>query len=68
MIVAAQDREPLDLLVWRATGAGAAAVALVLSANPGLAESAIALPLGAEVTIPDLPATSTVVDVVQLWT
>jgi phage tail protein X len=67
MIVAAEDREPIDRLVWRATGAGAAAVALVLAANPGLAESAIALPLGTEVTIPDLPVTATTLDVVQLW-
>ena len=66
-LVPAADREPLDALVWRATGAGAAAVALVLSANPGLAEIALALPLGTEVLIPDLPATPATVDLVQLW-
>lgn len=66
-IVTALDREPLDALVWRVTGAGVAAVAMVLAANAGLAELALALPLGTTVVIPEISATSATIDLIQLW-
>ena len=65
--VTALSSEPLDALVWRATGQGAAAVEQVLEANAGLAETSAALVEGTPVLIPDLPATATTVDLVQLW-
>lgn len=65
--VTARQREPLDLLVWRATGQGPAALQAVLAANPGIAATGAALPEGTPVIIPDLPATSETVDIVQLW-
>ncbi len=63
----ALQAEPIDLIVWRATGQGAAAVARVLDANPGIAAIGTALPEHTAVVIPDLPATTTVLDLVQLW-
>lgn len=67
MIVNALQGEPLDALVWRATGQGAPALALVLAANPGLAANGTALPEGTAVIIPDLPSTPGEIDLVQLW-
>lgn len=67
MIVTAVQGESLDALVWRATGRGGAALDAVLTANPGLAAIATALPEGTAVTIPALPATVETVDLVQLW-
>lgn len=67
MIVHAHQDEPLDALVWRETGQGATALAIVLAANPGLAAIGTALPEGTAVTIPDLPTTTGEIDLVQLW-
>ena len=67
MIVDALQHESLDALVWRATGQGASALALVLAANPGLAANGTALPEGTSVIIPDLPSTPGEIDLVQLW-
>ena len=67
MTVLARAGESLDALVWRATGQGASATELTLAASPGLAARAAALPEGTAVIIPDLPATSDQVDLVQLW-
>lgn len=65
--VTARQDEPLDLLVWRATGEGPTALGTVLAANPGLASRSTALPEGTAVLIPDLPTTTATVDLVQLW-
>ncbi len=67
MIARSLQGESLDALVWRAAGQGAAALAAVLAANPGLAAIGTALPEGTPVTIPDLPSTPAEVDLVQLW-
>lgn len=66
-IVPALQREPIDALVWRATGKGAGAVEAVLKANPGLAAIGSALPEGHPVVIPDLPATAAELPLTQLW-
>ncbi len=66
-VVAALQREPLDHLVWRATGQGSDAVVLVLAANYGLAAIASELPEGHPVTIPALPANPAERALVQLW-
>ncbi len=67
MIVTALQDEPLDALVWRATGQGIAALPAVLVANPGIASAGAALAEGTPITIPALPATSVEVALVQLW-
>ena len=67
MIVLALQGEALDELVWRATGQGISALPAVLAANPGLAASGVALSEGRAVTIPDLPASSVEIDLIQLW-
>lgn len=67
--VIAEDREPLDRLIWRVLGRTSGAFEQVLLANPGVAAFADALPQGAEVRI-DLalgarPARSA--PLIQLW-
>lgn len=66
-VVTAHAAEPLDALVWRTTGRGASALPAVLDANPGLAAIGAALPEGTPITLPELPATTNVLDIVQLW-
>jgi len=67
MIVAALQGESLDALVWRATGQQSGAVERVLEANRDVSKTALALPEGSPITIPDLPVTSDTIDIVQLW-
>lgn len=60
----------LDLLLWRRYGVrGQALVEQTLDLNPGLAALGTILPLGAIVTIPDLPppASAPAVKVVSLF-
>lgn len=66
-VVQALQGEPLDMLVWRATGLGSGAIELVLAANPGVAETGAALAEGTSIIIPDIPSTPAEVDLVQLW-
>jgi len=66
--VTARQREPLDLLVWRTTGGGPAAVEATLEANPGLAELGPNLPENTTVIIPEITPAPATIDLVQLWT
>lgn len=66
-IVTALQGEPLDGLVWRATGQGSAATDLVLNTTPALGAIGLALPEGTPVPIPDLPSTPAEIGLVQLW-
>ncbi|MCC2976252.1 tail protein X [Sphingomonas sp. PL-96] len=59
--------EPLDALVWRATGGGSAAVDQVLALNPGVAAIGTALPEGTVVTLPETSTSSPQIELVQLW-
>ncbi len=59
----AQDREPLDALVWRTIGRGPDAVEHVLAANPGLG----GLGEGQAVLIPELASAPAEAELVQLW-
>jgi len=65
--VTAHRDEPLDALVWRATGGGPTAVERTLEQSPGLSLLALALPDGTQVTIPDIAAAPATADLVQLW-
>ncbi|MES2042602.1 MAG: tail protein X [Pseudomonadota bacterium] len=67
MTVAARQAEPLDELVWRSIGGGAAAVEAVLAANRGLAGLGPALPEGTLVIIPDTNPAPEPLPLVQLW-
>lgn len=56
-VVVQQQGATLDLLLWRIHGRrGQDLVETALVANPGLAALGPVIPLGATVTIPDLPA------------
>ena len=67
LIAYAQDREPLDALVWRELGLGAPAVQAVLEANPGLAAMGPLLPQGTRVVLPAAAAAPAPAPLVQLW-
>lgn len=65
--VLSKPGDTVDLLVWRATGKGPAAVEQVLQANPGLADLGTILPYGTRVTIPETATTAAAKPLVQLW-
>jgi len=66
MNVYAQQGDTVDGICQRYYGRTGQAVELVYAANPGLAESGPVLPHGCEVTLPDLPDSSTG-ESVNLW-
>ncbi|HGC6387431.1 TPA: tail protein X [Cronobacter dublinensis] len=66
MNVYAQQGDTVDEICQRYYGRTGQAVELVYSANPGLAESGPVLPHGCEVTLPDLPDSSSG-ESVNLW-
>lgn len=66
-LVTAEREEVLDALLWRTAGLGAAALAIVLAANPDLAELGVLLPIGQTVLIPEAAQTPDVEPLVQLW-
>lgn len=67
MIVRAAQGDTLDSLIWRAAGLGAAEIARVLDANPGLADLGPILPVGHPVTIPAIAPAPARRALVQLW-
>lgn len=66
-VVHALQDEALDELLWRTCGLGAADIAPVLEANPGLAELGDHLPAGTPVTIPASAPQGAAVGLIQLW-
>lgn len=66
-IIRAQQGDTLDGLLWRERALGAANLAPVLAANPGLAALGAVLPAGTPVTIPATAPAATTRDLVQLW-
>jgi phage tail protein X len=61
------QQEMVDAICRRAYGDESGFVEAVLEANPGLAALAAPLPIGTEITLPDLIAATEVVPVVSLW-
>lgn len=59
--------ETVDQLVWRVLRKGAAAVELVLEANPNLADLGLFLPIGQPVVIPIAASGPTARPMIQLW-
>ena len=65
--VIAEQNDTVDLLCLRHLGATAGVTEGTYRLNPGLAELGPIMPLGRQVILPDLPATATRVETVQLW-
>lgn len=63
----ARSQEPLDAIVWRVLGQGAAAVQAVLEANPALAAAGPQLPEGTPVLLPTAAAVPAPAPLIQLW-
>lgn len=61
------QNEMVDAICRRVYGGESGYVEQVLDASPGLAALGAPLPVGTEVTLPDLVKASDVVPVVSLW-
>lgn len=68
MIVRAIQGDTVDLLCQRHLGITASVTEQVLEINPGLASLGVVLPMGTQVTLPDLVAASVQQStLIQLW-
>ncbi len=65
--VVTQQHDTVDLPCLRHLGATAGVTEATYRLNPGLAGLGPILPLGLEVTLPDLPANAARIETVQLW-
>ena len=61
-----RDGDTLDWICWKHYGRSSGAVEAVLEANRGLADLGTTYQAGTEITLPDLPASSSTT-VVRLW-
>lgn len=59
--------DTVDALIWRERGLGAADIAAVLAANPGLADAGAILPIGTPVVMPALATAPAALPLIQLW-
>ncbi|ELY5698028.1 MULTISPECIES: tail protein X [Acinetobacter] len=61
------QNDTIDLICWRYYGRSLGVVEKVLEANPKLANIGAILPIGTEVTLPDLSAPQQITQTIQLW-
>ena len=66
-IVRTLQGDTVDMVARRHFGDESGFVELILSANPGLAERGLILPLGTEISLPEVAAAAEVVPVITLW-
>jgi phage tail protein X len=66
-VIWSQQGDTLDALIWRERGLGAANLAPILVANPGIAGVGAVLTAGTAVTMPATAPAPTVRDIIQLW-
>lgn len=59
--------DTLDAICWRHYGRTAGVTERVLEANPGLADLGPIIPIGTQVNLPPLPASSETPGVIKLW-
>lgn len=62
-----KQNEMLDMICRHAYGDESGYVEQVLDLNPGLAAKAIPLPIGTEITLPDLPRAAPELKIISLW-
>ncbi|WP_145588371.1 tail protein X [Yersinia aldovae] len=67
MRILAQQYDTVDALCWRYYGRTEGVTEKVLAANPGLADIGPVLPHGYPVEMPEVSATTTTTQTVQLW-
>lgn len=64
--IIANQGDTVDLICWRHYGRTAGITESVLAANPGIAAHGQHLPMGTQVTLPEI-APQAQKDIVQLW-
>lgn len=65
-IIAIQN-DTIDAICWRYYGRSAGVVEKVLEANPQLAQLDVFLPMGTQVTLPDINTPEQVQQTINLW-
>lgn len=65
-IIALQN-DTVDAICWREYGRSSGVVELVLSANPNLAEFGPFIPMGTQVTLPEIETPQQTKQTINLW-
>ncbi|MFC2994869.1 tail protein X [Acinetobacter sichuanensis] len=65
--IAALQNDTVDAICWREYGRSSGVVELVLEANPKLADFGVFIPMGTEITLPDIETPQQIKQSIQLW-
>lgn len=65
-IIALQN-DTVDAICWREYGRSSGVVELVLSANPKIAEFGVFIPMGTQVTLPEIETPQQTKQTINLW-
>lgn len=65
--ITALQNDTVDEICWREYGRSSGVVELVLEANPKLADFGVFIPMGTEITLPDIETPQQIKQSIQLW-
>jgi len=65
--ITAIQYDTVDAICWREYGRSSGVVEIVLAANPKLAELGVFIPMGTQVTLPDIETPQQTKQTIQLW-
>lgn len=65
--ITALQNDTVDAICWREYGRSSGVVELVLEANPKLAGLGVFIPMGTQVTLPDIETPQQIKQSIQLW-
>ncbi len=65
--ITALQNDTVDAICWREYGRSSGVVELVLSANPKLAEFGVFIPMGTQVTLPEIETPQQTKQTINLW-
>lgn len=66
-IIQSIQNDTIDSICWRVYGRSSGVVERVLEANPQLVDFGVILPLGTEISLPDLETPQQTKQTIQLW-
>ena len=65
--ITALQNDTIDAICWREYGRSSGVVELVLEENPKLADLGVFIPMGTQVTLPDIETPQQIKQSIQLW-
>ncbi|WP_151800864.1 tail protein X [Acinetobacter bereziniae] len=65
--ITALQNDTVDAICWREYGRSSGVVEMVLTANPKLAEFGLFIPMGTQVTLPEIETPQQTKQTINLW-